>query len=69
MKVFYSNDFRGHWPVGTAAIVVAKDQDEARRLLIIQAKFRGLDLSDDDFTLKELSTDWRGAVILADGNY
>lgn len=36
MKTFYSNDFRGEWPVPTAALVSAKDEASAR------VKFRAL---------------------------
>lgn len=29
MRVFVSNDFHGVWPVGTSAVVIAKDSDHA----------------------------------------
>lgn len=68
MKVFYTNDFRGHYPVGTAAVVVARNLDEAYVLMNNQLCAMGL-AENNDYTLKELVTDSTHVVVLCDGNY
>ena len=68
MRVFYSNDFRGHWPVGTSAVIVARDLDEAHVLLT--NKLIGIGLgTNQNFTVQELKTDSTNVVILQDGDY
>ncbi len=72
MKIFYSTDFEGHWPVGTSAIIVAKDEEAARVLLEAEAKGRGLTGRQSDgspATLHELSSRGEKVIILTDGNY
>lgn len=66
MRVFTCNDFTGHYPVGSAAVVIAKDEHHAEEILRLSLGERGL---SGDFTLKELNVTEAGAVILADGNY
>lgn len=68
MRVFYSNDFRGFWPVGTAAVIVARDLDEAHVLLTEKLIGMGLG-ADQNFTVAELKTDSTHVVVLNDGNY
>ncbi len=68
MRVFYSSDFRGYWPVGTAAVIVARNADEAHTLLL--SKLIGMGLgADQNFTLAELKTDSTNVVVLNDGDY
>ena len=67
MKVFYSVDFKGHWPVGTAALVIAKDAARARRLMGDELYRQGLPI--DPFSLKELDTSSPSVIILNDGDY
>jgi hypothetical protein len=67
--VFYTNDFRGHWPVGTSAVIVARDLDEAYVLMTSQLIAMGLGTDNADFTIKELATDSTRVVVLQDGNY
>ena len=69
MRVFYSTDFRGYWPVGTAAVVVARDRDEAWALLKGRLSSMGLWREGDHFTVDELSTEKESVVMLHDGNY
>lgn len=73
MRVFHTNDFKGHYPVGTAAVIVARDLDEAYRLMTSQIIAMGLGhhlgKPNGDFTIKELPTDSTGVVVLCDGNY
>lgn len=69
MRVFYTNDYRGHWPVGTAALIVARNLDEAYVLMNNQLCAMGLGKDNSDFTIKELPTDSTHVVVLQDGNY
>jgi hypothetical protein len=67
MKVFYSTDFEGFYPVGTAAIVIASNEEEARTLLDAEIKKHGL--PDTDYTLHKVSKGRAKALIIVDGNY
>lgn len=66
MKVFCSNDFTGHWPVGTAAIVVAPDYELAVTLITDELKRAGLKW---DGNLREVQTQNTQVIILRDGDY
>lgn len=65
-RVFVCNDFHGYWPVGTAAVVIAASEADARRYLGNELERRGL--KQATFTLRDL-TDFLGAEVLCDGNY
>jgi nicotinate-nucleotide pyrophosphorylase len=67
MKVFYSNDFKGHYPVGTAAIVVAESESAA--MVYLEEACKRCGLKGFDGTLTELDTEVRAAFILNDGDY
>lgn len=67
MKVFYSNDFKGHWPVGTAAVVVAPDVATAHETLA--EKLRSQGLPGDKFTILEVHLDEPEVFILCNGEY
>jgi hypothetical protein len=71
MKVYTCNDFWGFYPVGSAAVVVANDEAEARKLLDAALIERGLRKAVDEasYTLRELAFDAPSAVILVDGDY
>jgi hypothetical protein len=66
MKIYTCVDFTGHWPVGSAAVVVAKDEEMARKILLTELHKIGL---GSEFTLQELDIDYQNARILCDGNY
>lgn len=67
MKIFISDDFDGHWPVGTAAVVVAKNKISARKVLNKELVDCGLKRSE--FTLSEVNSKKEQAVIINDGQY
>ena len=73
MKVFYCDEFTGHYPVGTAAIIVAKTIKEAAQQLMIELANRGLEQSIDVEQLTEVKPNQPGAtpfaLILCDGDY
>jgi uncharacterized protein YggL (DUF469 family) len=64
MKVYYSNNFSGHWPTGTSAVVRAENEQEAVRMLDEALQQNGLKF---DGTLTEFRG--KGVVVLQDGDY
>lgn len=68
MKVFYSYDFEGHWPVGSAAIVIEGSRELARLLLDKELADHGLEDSKE-YTLVEMDLTEAQAIILCDGDY
>lgn len=72
-NVYYTTEFKGHCPVGTAAVIVARDRGHALRLLRAALADANL-LTDKNARLtKEIfrKVDPRktGATILQDGDY
>lgn len=69
MKVFTNNKFSGHHPVGSAAVVVAPDQ-EAAAIMMMQCLERiGLPQQVAEADMVELNTSIRTVLILQDGEY
>jgi hypothetical protein len=68
MRVYTCNNFTGHYPVGTAAVVAAKDRAQAASRLNAELKKAGL---PGDRTAKDLIpfTVAETVRILCDGNY
>lgn len=70
MWVYTCNSFTGHYPVGTAAVIVATDKYHA--LDILQEQLIELNLPQDNLTIndiKSVSLDKEQVIILCDGNY
>lgn len=67
MKVFICTDHDGHYPVGVASVVVAKDEEDARILLNRALLADGLRVTE--FTLQEVDTSKPHATILHNGEY
>lgn len=65
LKVFTSNDFKGHYPVGTSAIIVAKDETRARELL---EEARPL-AKGDTYTMDEVDVNVESCNVLQNGDY
>jgi len=68
LRVWTCDDFRGFYPVGSAAVVVAKDEETARTKLREALEDHGLG-EQGDLPLTEVLTDVPGAIILVDGDY
>lgn len=68
MKVFTATGFQGHWPVGTAAVVVAETEEEADRLLIESLSKMDL-IQDEPVKLQEVDTTVTHVSVLLDGDY
>lgn len=65
--IFVCTDFKGRWPVGTAAVIEAEDERTARRLLADELERAGL-VQDENYppSVKPFA----GPVeILNDGDY
>lgn len=76
MKVFTTNDFTGHWPAGTAAVVIAESRAKAVLLMIKKLEEEGLMEShptrrstEQSFTLIEIDLTGEQAIMLSDGGY
>ena len=69
MKVFINTTFTGHYPVGTASVIIANTPQEAAALLEIKLDLTGLTQEIKAEEMVEISTDTKKAFILIDGNY
>jgi hypothetical protein len=73
LKLYTTKCFEGFCPVGTAAVVLAANEEEAERLLAEQLKEHRLDLvwTEDDPTkrFERVSLDKARAIVLNDGDY
>jgi hypothetical protein len=69
MKVFTCTNFRGRWPVGAAAVVVAPDQFLALTMLERELALSGLAQRIDLCDLIEVDLSTKRAIILLDGDY
>ncbi len=71
MNVFTFTNFDGHYPVGTAAVVVAQDLIVAKRLLDEQLAESGLPVlaGQVDVNISRVDLENQQVIILLDGNY
>ncbi len=72
MKTFTFTGFTGHYPVGTAAVVVAEGLSAAWGLLSRELEKSGLpamNLDDDAIQVVEMDSNTQKVEILLDGNY
>ena len=69
MRAWTCKDFTGHYPVGTAAVIVAESEPMARALLDEELRRQGLQYQVTRLTLLELDLGREQAVILRDGDY
>lgn len=68
MKVFTVTGFKGYYPTGTSAVVVAKNRDDAVELIMAELKRIGLEQYYVP-NIEELNTRDRSVTILTDGDY
>lgn len=69
MRVFHITGFTGRWPVGTSAVVVAENLDQAKFILEAKLVSLGLKQTINRADICELDTTCPHAVILQDGDY
>lgn len=69
--IWVNTSFKGHYPVGTAAIVSARNAEDAAKFLTKQLEYHGLK-QDNPVEVKDMTRfiNHEGHVlILNDGNY
>lgn len=69
LKTWTCNNFKGHWPVGTALVVTADNIDLAITLIEGKLKEIGLEQTIQRTQLVPLPTHHRYIRVLNDGNY
>lgn len=70
MKVFTCTEFKGHYPVGVSAVVVAKDAEDAAILLSGYLCGIGLGVQRIEANqMVELNTQKMSVTVLNDGDY
>lgn len=70
--IFTCTNFVGHWPVGTAAVIVAYDARHAKQLLLDECVRIGIPQSKEQaagIEIKKINSTEHAAHILRDGNY
>lgn len=69
MKVFTCNGFSGHYPVGTAAVIIANTKHEAVKLLGEELARIGLGQYIDESYLDEIDLSTPKVNVLCNGDY
>lgn len=69
MKVFHNTAFTGHYPVGTAALVVAPNAAAAAVMLSDELVKQGLAQPVHASDMIELNVDDSSVIVLLNGNY
>lgn len=69
MNVYTHTGFTGHWPVPTAAVVVANSREEAAQLLSAALQDRGLAQEIDKANFDQVEVGASAAIVLSDGEY
>lgn len=72
MNIYITTKFKGHWPVGSSAVIIAKDEDEAIGHLKSALTPKGLgdqDWAEVKESLTTISPKKARAYILTDGDY
>jgi hypothetical protein len=69
MNVYFCTSFSGHWPVGTAAVVIAPSDTMAADLLNeeLLKKYLKADVRPQD--MQKIDHEVSAAYVLCDGNY
>ncbi|SEP57090.1 hypothetical protein SAMN05216232_0193 [Virgibacillus subterraneus] len=68
MKVFVCNDHEGWWPVGSASVVIAENEQQA--FYMLQEKLKtDYGINDSEFTLKEVDISQSQTIVLNYGDY
>lgn len=68
MKLYYSTDHDGHFPVPVASMVLASDETEARALLNVALQEQGVN-PNLGYTLHEVDITKPQAIVLSNGDY
>lgn len=69
MKVYTCTAFTGHYPVGTAAVIIAVSRIEAHKMLVKELEKYGLAQDVKEADIEQVSLGRASVYILRDGNY
>ena len=69
MKIYFNRTFKGHYPVGTSAVIVAESRVAGRKLLEAELERHGLLQKIPAADMQEIDVTEAQVVILCDGNY
>ena len=69
MKVYMNNTFSGHYPVGSAAVVVAENKQSAAAMLSEILTRNGLSQEVTPSSMMEVDLNKPNTYLLADGEY
>ena len=70
LKIYICTDHDGHWPVGVASVITAKDKREAKKLLDKELIADGLTpFKENSYNLTEIENNKSEAYILNNGSY
>lgn len=69
MPVYTNTYFRGHWPVGTAAVVTANSPERAAKLLETELDRIGLGQPVEPEEMILFESNQESVAILRDGDY
>ncbi len=69
MKVYYCDKFKGHYPVGQLAVVVAANPLEASAYLEIELAQRGIAQEITEDRMIEIDPSTSGIAAIIDGEY
>jgi hypothetical protein len=69
VPIYINTDFRGHWPVGTAAVVTADTPERAAQLLEVALAARGLIQPVKAEDMRMYGPKHESVEILLDGDY
>ncbi len=69
MNIYTCTNFKGHYPVGTAAVVVAENKGEAERLLRDMLHQEDLGYDKTPYVMELVDPNVNGAIVLLNGDY
>ena len=69
MKVYTCDSFVGHYPVGTAAVIVAAGKEDAKLQLEAALRVQRLAQTVDLSAITELKTSKPTTLVMCNGNY
>lgn len=69
MNVYTTTKFKGHYPIGSAAVITATSKEHAVELLEAELTRIGLAQKITVDQIEELDVAMPKAVVLVDGNY
>lgn len=69
LRIYACNNFRGHYPAGTSAIMIAKTREDAAELLEQHLMKQGLSQLISTEQIFEIDSSTEQAVIFSNGDY